>query len=161
MLKPSRNQARNQQAEPLYRKVNTCTIRVRHHFGDDYKNFRNRKNNEAIKMKQGVRRGLDYTPLFMFLLAKVGQPWDKIYSEAVARLDKPEPIFWLVALYQESAKDYIVVNSNSYFSGLYVDIEGILRKKAPHLNANSLAPSCACCTHTFNGKPFTKKFVFS
>lgn len=37
-----------------------------------------------------VKRGLDYTPLFRFLLAKVGMPWNEIHPEAIARLDRSE-----------------------------------------------------------------------
>ncbi len=109
-------------------------------------------------MAQGRRRGLDYTPLFMFLLSKVGRPWDEVFSEAVSRLDRREPIFWMVSLHRDGAEPYIAVSGSSYFSGLYVDEEGVLRKVDSALDETSLAPSCKCCTHTFNGKPFTRKF---
>ncbi|MDX7538742.1 hypothetical protein [Serratia marcescens] len=36
-----------------------------------------------------IQHGMDYTPLFQFLLSKVGQPWNEVHSEAVSRLDKP------------------------------------------------------------------------
>ena len=49
-------------------------------------------------MHPGRQNGLDYTPLFRFLLSKVGQDWDAVHSEAVARLDRQEPIYWMVAL---------------------------------------------------------------
>lgn len=52
----------------LYRKVNTTTHNVWHYDGDDYKNIRS--SGGSTSMKQGVRRGLDYTPLFKFLLSK-------------------------------------------------------------------------------------------
>ncbi len=51
--------------------------------------------------------GLDHTPLYKFLLSKVGQDWDDIYSEAVAWLDKDEPIFRLVALQPEDGERYM------------------------------------------------------
>lgn len=43
----------------------------------------------------------------MFLLTKVGQQWDEVYSHAVKRLDKPEPIFWMVALHSHEQRDYV------------------------------------------------------
>ncbi|MDP1183677.1 hypothetical protein Q6285_30915, partial [Klebsiella pneumoniae] len=76
---------------------------------------------DAISMKKGVRRGLDYTPLFRFLLSRVGQDWDEVYSEAVARLDLKDPIFWMVALREMDEQDYIRAGEASYFSGLKVD----------------------------------------
>ncbi len=38
------------------------------------------KINKVVKekMKRGVERGLDYTPLFKFLLSKVGSDWDSV-----------------------------------------------------------------------------------
>jgi hypothetical protein len=109
-------------------------------------------------MVRGVRRGLDYTPLFQFLLGKVGEPWDSTFSEAVARLDRKEPIFWMVAPCRKQAREYVRLNESTYYSGLYIDEWGILRKTAPELGPESLEPSCACCTHTFNGVPFVKRF---
>ena len=103
------------------------------------------------------RRGLDYTPLFRFLLSKVGQDWDATYSEALARLDREVPIFWMVALHENERRDYFVEGESAHFSGLYVDASKRLQKVAPELNETSLKPSCKCCTHTFNGKLFTQK----
>lgn len=54
-----------------------------------------------------ARHGRDYTPLFRFLLSKVGGDWDAIHAEAVSRLDTPEPIFWLVALNEADRKPYV------------------------------------------------------
>ena len=42
--------------------------------------------------------------MFKFLLSKVGADWDSIFSEAKRRLDKPEPIFWMVALHPAGRK---------------------------------------------------------
>ena len=100
------------------------------------------------------KRGLDYTPLAKFLLSKVGCNWDEVFSEAVSRLDKQEPIFWLVALHDNKKKDIVRVGESAYFSGLFVDEEGILQLVNPALKAVDMKPSCTCCTHTFNGKIF-------
>ncbi|HET7230788.1 MAG TPA: hypothetical protein VFJ16_12340 [Longimicrobium sp.] len=100
------------------------------------------------------RRGLDYTPLFRFLLSRVGSKWDDVHREAAARLDRPDPIFWLVARNEHARREMVRVGESSYFSGLYVDDDGILRIVQPDLRAENLTPSCTCCTHTFNGVRF-------
>lgn len=100
------------------------------------------------------QRGLDYTPLFRFLLSKVGSDWNSVHQEAVSRLDKPEPIFWLVALHEYEKKDFVRMGESSYFSGLYVNEQGLLEIVNPDLGPEKMAPLCRCCTHTFNGKPF-------
>ncbi|MEJ1353724.1 MAG: hypothetical protein RPU52_14495 [Candidatus Sedimenticola sp. (ex Thyasira tokunagai)] len=148
-MKPNRK-------NPLYRKVNTRARGVHHNFGGDYRNSRNKET--PIGMRQGVKRGLDYTPLFKFLLSKVGCNWNDIHSEAVSRLDEQEPIYWIVAKNKESANDYVRVGESSYFSGLYVNENNILQIVAPEITEDTLEPLCSCCTHTFNGVQFTKKY---
>lgn len=148
----------NKEKPKLYRKVNTKTKGVRHDFGGDFKYSRNKKK-ETLEQTKGKmfgkkERGLDYTPLFRFLLSKVGSDWNEVFSEAKSRLDKTEPIFWMVALQEEDKKDYIRVGESSYFSGLFVDDNGILQIVNPNLNATDMKPFCDCCTHTFNGKLF-------
>lgn len=147
---------RPENKKPLYRKVNTKARGVHHLHGGDYRNTRNRDN--PIGMRKGVQRGLDYTPLFKFLLSKVGGKWSDIHSEAVSRLDKEDPIFLLVAKDYESSDEVVRVGESTFFSGLYVDEDGILRIVNPELNEDSLEPQCKCCTHTFNGIEFTKKY---
>ena len=148
---------------PLYRKVNTQARGVHHLTGGSYRHERNTKrellsDSPRTSMHGKVRRGLDYTPLFKFLLSKVGAEWNQVYAEAVARLDRSEPIFWLVALHEHERKDFVCVGESSYFSGLYVNSEGRLQKVNPSLGPSSLLPQCKCCTHTFNGHRFTKRF---
>jgi hypothetical protein len=117
---------------PLYRKVNTTARGVHHNFGGDFRDDRCRSNaDESVVVHQGmhkgIRRGLDYTPLFRFLLSRVGRDWDEVYSEAVSRLDRTKPIFWQVALRDDAAQAYIRTGEASYFSGLKVDESGVLR----------------------------------
>ena len=148
--------------KPLYRKVNTRTHGVWHHFGGHYRHYRRTTlpdQSEREKMKKGVHRGLDYTPLFRFLLSKVSSLWDEVHSEAVSRLDKEEPIFWIVAEDRESGEAVVHVDENTYYSGLFVDDDKILRVVAPEITADSLEPTCSCCTHTLNGERFTKEWV--
>lgn len=149
--------------EPLYRKVNTRARGVHHGKGGRARwerQTKTTKQNEAMRgsMHSGGQNGLDYTPLFRFLLAKVGENWDDVHSEAVSRLDKKEPIFWMVALNDASMHPYFICGDNSYFSGLYVDQNNRLAQVDPDLKNEDFEPSCPCCTHTFNGVPFVKKF---
>ena len=147
---------RSDRKKPLYRKVNTRARGVHHNFGGDYRNTR--KKDSPIGMRKGIQRGLDYTPLFKFLLSKVGCDWNEVHSEAVSRLDKEEPIYWIVAMSKDLADDYVRIGESSYFSGLYIDDNNILQIASPETTEETLAPLCSCCTHTFNGVPFTKKY---
>ena len=84
----------NRTKTKLFRKVNTTTYNVHHNFGEDYKrNDKKKYDHSKGKMKRNIERGLDYTPLFKFLLSKVGQDWDEVFSEAKSRVNKSEPIF--------------------------------------------------------------------
>ena len=148
----------NREKPKLYRKVNTKAKGVHHGFGGDFKDSRNKKR-ETIQQVYGTmfgtkQRGLDYTPLFKYLLSKVGCNWNEIFSEAKSRLDKQDPIFWIVALHEDEKKDYVRIGESSYFSGLFVDDNGILQLVNPNLKAADMKPFCNCCTHTFNGKIF-------
>jgi hypothetical protein len=151
------------ETKPLYRRVNTRARGVRHGFGGDYRHERNTKAEKASEATRGSmhgtqRRGLDYTPLFRFLLSKLGEDWDAVHSEAVARLDRPDPIFWLVALRPEDEKPVVRVGESTFWSGLRVDADGRLAPVDPALRAADMAPSCPCCTHTFNGERFGRKW---
>ncbi|OLZ58457.1 hypothetical protein [Amycolatopsis keratiniphila] len=149
--------------EPLYRRVNTRARNVHHDHGGDYRHQRTAKSETSSDLTRGsmgrrARRGLDYTPLFRFLLGKVGEDWDGVRDEAAARLDSPDPIHWLVARQPHERSDYVRIGEASYYSGLYVDDENRLRAVAPQLGADDLEPSCPCCTHTFNGVRFGRKY---
>lgn len=143
----------------LYRSVNTRTHGVRHGSYCAYRYERHTKSEKSSLSTRGSmhsqqRHGYDYTPLFRFLLSKVGQPWDTVFSEANARLDRPEPVFWMVALHESDKKEYMGTGESTYFSGLWVDETGLLQKVNPHLTPEQMKPSCDCCTHTFNGVVF-------
>jgi hypothetical protein len=105
-----------------------------------------------------MRRGLDYTPLFRFLLSRVGDDWDDVYRAALSRLDREEPIFWLVARSVPDRMPQVRIGESSYYSGLYVDENNRLAVVDPLLRVENMEPSCACCTHTFNGMTFTRKY---
>lgn len=145
--------------EPLYRRVNTTARGVHHNSGGEYRWSRGRDDRFGQgAMSQGKQRGLDYTPLFRFLLSRVGKDWDEVHSEAVARLDKQEPIFWMVARTEADRKPYVLMGENSYYSGLHVDDDNRLALVAPDLRNEHMKPGCSCCTHTFNGVPFVRKY---
>lgn len=155
------SKSRSHSVKPLYRKVNTRARGVHHLSGGDFRHDRNTAKPLSSKMSQGKQRGLDYTPLYKYLLTKVGSEWDALYSEILPRVESPEPIFYMVAKQPSVAEDYVRIGDNSYFSGLYIDEAGILQLTAPEIDETTLEPSCKCCTHTFNGIPFEKKFSLS
>ena len=149
--------------DPLYRKVNTLARGVFHRWGGDFKSSRSRHKREELQPRQGSmhagrHRGLDYTPLFRFLLSRVGSDWSAVFSEAVARLDRPDPIFWMVARSDMDKRSRVLVGENTYWSGLFIDESGRLAIVDPGLRLEDMEPSCACCTHTFNGKPFVRPY---
>lgn len=150
--------------EPLYRKDNKTAYGYRHNIPvGDYatqrqskKTLENPVQHESMGGKK--QRGMDYTPLFRFLISKAGQNWDLVFSEAKRRLDKEDPIFWLVALRENEKKPIVRIGGSACWSGLYVDEYNILRIVDPTLDINKMYPSCACCTHTFNGKVFPNRY---
>lgn len=152
----------NREKEKLYRKENKVSLSTKYYVcnGEEYRHTRHTKRHRGNfePMKSG-KYGYDYTPLFRFLLSKIGQKWNDVYSEAKSRLDKEEPIWYMVSLEKvEDTSDfqpgYFRYGEHSYWSKLFVDDEGILRK----LNESppALKLSCTCCTHSFNGKPYKK-----
>ena len=150
----------NRKKKPLYRKVNTRARGVRHAFGGDFRHSRHKKS-DPIALVQGSmhgreKRGLDYTPLFRFLLSKVGTDWNEVFSEAKSRLDRMDPIYWVVALKAEDKQDYVRVGESTYYSGMYVDEQGLLQLTAPKLKPKDLTPYCHCCTYTLNGERVPK-----
>jgi hypothetical protein len=151
------------QKPPLFRKVNTTAHGVHHRFGGEFARDRNsnalgKSEAQHLPMHGKVRRGHDYTPLFKFLLSKVGSNWNEVHAEAISRLDRAEPISWLVALHPQDEQEFVRTGEASYFSGLRVSAQGILQIVNPSLGPGSLAPQCKCCTHTFNGVRFTQAF---
>lgn len=133
----------------FYRKVNTTAHGARHKFGEDSSAARNTKQGITSSMKQ-LRRGLDYTPLYKFLLKSVGRNWNDVYSEAVSKLDSNlEGIQHLL----DSENDFVRCGESTYYSALIIQ-DGVLQKKNPEFTINDMKAACKCCTHTFNGKVF-------
>lgn len=146
--------------KPLYTKINKKARGVSCLGGGEYRHTRHSKNQpegNRQSMYCTVRSGYDYTPLYKFLLSKVGQDWSKIHSEAISRLDKEEPIFRMVAILEKDRRDIFCKSDFSYFSGLYVDEHNILQKVNPNLTLNDVPVYCSCCTYTLNGIRVPKK----
>jgi hypothetical protein len=139
----------------LYRKENTRTHGVRRK-GGDWRWERHSKaalsdDRKTAGMAPDLRNRYDYTPLARFLLSRVGQNWTVTHSEAVSRLDREEPIWWLVARNDIEKQDYVRWGEDSYFSGLYVDDENVLRRVDPNLTADNFPRDTFGC-RTFNGE---------
>ncbi|GAB5447722.1 hypothetical protein [Gymnodinialimonas sp.] len=149
--------------KPLYRRVNRTARFAPCGHGGEYRWQRNTKDEKASDvltagMGPKHHHGLDYTPLFRFLLSKVGEDWDMVHSEAVSRLDREDPVYWLVALQPSDARDVVRIGESSYYSGLWIDADNRLQRVAPQLTEHDMRPNCSCCTHTFNGKRFSLPF---
>lgn len=140
--------------EPLYRKYNKLARGF--HSNSPGGSYRHERNTKELANFEGSHKsinrtngGYDYTPLFKFLLSRIGQNWDDIFSEAASRLDTKEPIFWLVFLqFKQGEVGFIRIGESSYYSKLTVK-NGLLVKADP----DTLPPPkhCTCCTYTFNG----------
>ncbi len=147
----------NRAKQPLYRKCNKTAHGF--HLPRPNGHFRHERNTQAMERFEGTHMamgetniGFDYTPLFQFLLSKVGGIWDEIFSEAVSRLDKQEPVFWMVELDpRKMSRPIVRIGESSYYSKLTV-ADGVLVKIDP--DAGPPAKSNTCCTFTFNGRPY-------
>ncbi|MGH1421101.1 MAG: hypothetical protein ACRBEQ_04725 [Hyphomonas sp.] len=151
------------QKAPLFRKVNTRARNVRHDTGGEARWARsqfktNTNDGSRGSMRSNRQNGLDYTPLFKFLLSHVGDDWDDVYSEAVSRLPTPEPIFWMVSNTEPFGDGIARIGDATFFSELFVDANNTLQKVDPTIVVEELWPSCSCCTHSFNGIRFTQPY---
>jgi len=147
----------NRKKEPLYRKENKVSLSIKYYVrkGGEFRHQRNTKqflndDRSHAPMHSG-NYGYDYTPLFKFLLSKVGKDWNDVFSEAKSRLNKEEPIFWLVATYPEAKKEIVRCDESSYYSGLYVDDDGLLQKVNPDANIENMKAAWFE-TFSFNGE---------
>jgi hypothetical protein len=98
----------NRDKKPLWRKENKLALHYRGNTGGEFRYSRHTKGDKKEGMGGKKQRGVDYTPLFKFLLSKVGQNWDSVYSEAISRLGE-----------------------SSNYSCLFVDDNGILQLVDP------------------------------
>ena len=73
-------------------------------------------------------RGQDYSPLFPFLLCKIGQRWNVVFSEAVKRLDRLEPMFWMVAQHIHQQRDILCCGDLSFYPDLFIYDQGLLQQ---------------------------------
>lgn len=152
---------RNDRKAPLYRKEKKTGLST-HYYTTRGAQARWSRHSKAAQADtaaevthQSIKKGqygYDYTPLYRFLLSKVGQPWSEVYSEAKSRLDKEDPIFLMVVLHPaENELPSRRLGHSAYFSTLTVNDAGILIQLDP--NYTLTETFCSCCTHTWNGQP--------
>lgn len=153
--------------KPLYRKINSTTYNcVHYHYTGDAKYDKNTKNGVKKSMRKNFKHGLDYTPLYRFLLSKVGEKFDSVYREAMIRLN-PVPfnecerfIFHMIAKNEDQiGSGYVRLGESTYFSKLIIDDNGFLQIADKNVTNETLYPFCHCCTHTFNGNLFINKYI--
>ncbi len=105
-----------------------------------------RTSNEDSPLRESMHgkqhRGRDYSPLFHFLLSKIGQRWDAVFSETVRRLDQTDPIFWMVAKHEHQQRDIVCCGDLSFYSGLFIDEQGLLQQVNPQVTAEDLPVTC-------------------
>jgi hypothetical protein len=127
--------------------------------GSDFRHSRNTKKfknfeGDRMPMKKG-KYGYDYTPLVRFLLSKAGKDWDVVFSEVKERLDKTEPIFWLVKFSNDiDIQPIVYVGEGKYYHTLIVD-DNILT--VYNKTATLEDGLCSCHTHTLDGKVIKSK----
>ncbi|RQO69398.1 hypothetical protein DBR43_15035 [Pedobacter sp. KBW06] len=147
----------NNSFKPLYRKENKVSLSNKYNVstGSEYRYQRRSKaflnDDRNHKSMTSGKYGYDYTPLFKFLLSKVGNDWDKIYAEAKNRLNDPAPIFWMVALHESKRRNIVRVGDSTYYSGLFVDDNGILSIVNPNISSSELPDPYPGETLSFNG----------
>lgn len=149
----------NKQIKPLYRKENKVSLSNKYNVstGSEYRYSRHTKaslnDDRNHKPMNSGKHGYDYTPLFKYLLSKVGSDWDETYSEAKSRLHDHAPIFWMVALHQSAQKDIVRLGESSYYSGLFVCQNGRLAIVNPNITPADLPKPHPGETLSFNGIP--------
>lgn len=147
-------------SEPLYRKEKKTGLSTHYYVitGGDYRHTRNSKKQKQFDghkqpMNSG-KWGVDYTPLYRYLLSKVGQIWDEVYSEVCKRLpvEHRQAINYMVVTDTNEPEPYFRYGENSYFSTLTIK-DGILVKVDGE--KSFIPPSrikSVCNTYSFNGK---------
>lgn len=142
---------------PLYRKINKKAYGAHYLRGGHARYDRNTKEGISRSMKKGVRRGLDYSPLYMFLLSKVGCKWPEVHSEAVSRLPKRDTI--LEDIFKPGKRAPVIWGGGSaMYTGMFIDENDILRTVTPEVKNEELVPQCGCCTNTYNGRELVRKY---
>lgn len=144
--------------QPLYRKV-AKAINNHHFKGSNAKYDRNTKRGISKTLKKNIKRGLDYTPLYKFLLSKVGQNFNDIYREVIKRVSDRKAIFHMFRKHEFETGDFVRIGESSFYSKLYIDENNIIQKVNPDLKNEDFSPSCWCCTYTFNGSKLIKKYI--
>lgn len=147
----------NNRIKLLYRKENKVSLSTKYNVskGSEYRYERHTKaflnDDRNHKPMNSGKYGYDYTPLFKFLLSKIGSDWDQVYSQAKARLNDPKPIFWMVAVHESERKDIVRLGESTYYSGLFVNKNGKLALVNPDIQTSDLPEPYPGETLSFNG----------
>ena len=167
--------------KPLFRPENKTTIQTKYYIrrGGKHKHTRNTKEFKSFdgnrwKMHSKGNLGLDYTPLYNFLISSVGKNFDEVYAEACERMsglghNYKEEIFYCVEknTYIENGNVYDSKGElvsciwrsgeSSYHDKMFIDDNGVLRLvREFNIDKNTdsdLKLGCACHTHSVNGQP--------
>ena len=147
--------------DKLYKKQNNKSLMTRNYqpFNPEFKWKRNSKemknfdgNKQSMTSKKHER---DYTPLFLFLIASVGNKADDVYSIAKRRSDERFQEYWN---YMFDGSEFHRMGENSYYSGLMIDENGLIQKVDPTLEGRldqfMYDAGYDKWTQSFNGKVY-------
>lgn len=148
----------SEKVEPLFRKEKKTGLSTHYYVvaGSDYRRTRNsKKQKEFDGHKQPMNTGkwgVDYTPLYRYLLSKVGQKWADVYSAICARLpiEHRDAIWHMVKTHKEDL--CFRGGEHSYYSTLIVEYGILVKVDGENKFDPKTLHKCTCCTHTFNGK---------
>lgn len=128
--------------EKLYRKANKTSLSTKYYVrtGGDYRHERNKKidgDETPFKTKMVSKKlDRDYTPLFRFLISKVGQKADDVLSVAKKRSDYRfnEVIGWIFetdkrSVVGGSTKTHFRYKQNTEIPYLKIDEDGLIQYK--------------------------------
>lgn len=170
--------------EPLYRKINKIVAGRTEVFGmqkrakyDRHTKVGQRTSMSSQNTWKSEMSMYDYSPLFQFLLKKVGCNWAEVWKECQARLNTIEPVLCMVvnvgrnglvvpfneysqfsSYWAGDALPYepcFLAGYDSYFSTLYVDENHILQFVDPDFVPKT-REYYTHGTETFNGKPIAQ-----
>lgn len=155
--------------KPLYRKVNRKCL---HCYDTKSKHYRWQRNTKKEKklLEDSISHGkmhkrpsmflgrkYDYTPMLMYVLNRVGEDVDKVYSDVCKRIEGEGKVLFNKMVSRkpkETLKDYFRYGEGSYYSQLYVDDENKIQKVNPNLS--NISPHYGSeWGESLNGKPLS------
>lgn len=155
--------------KPLYRKVNRKCLHCYDAKASHYRWQRNTKKENKL-IEDSVSHGkmhkrpsiftshkYDYTPMIMYVLNRVGEDFDKVYSDVCKRIEGEGKVLFNKMVSKkpkEELNDYFRYGEGSYYSQLYVDDENKIQKINPNLS--NISPHYGSeWGESLNGKPLS------